>query len=110
MDKNMWEDNQASYEASDGDKSRDGEEEEEDEYKGGRPPLFSDAAWRHTLDEHKRAGREAQAQELTRTTHISKAIQRFETKPMHSHCIPAKGIIIDMDKARHLYHTMYDDY
>jgi hypothetical protein len=27
---------------------------------------------------------------------------------MHSHCIQAKGII-DMDKARHLYHIMYDD-
>lgn len=109
MDKNMREDNQASYEASDGDKSRDDrEEEEEDEYKGGRPPLFTDAKWRHTEEEKKRIEREDRAQAITRTTHIAKAIQRFETKPMHSHCIPAKGII-DMEKARHLYHTMYDD-
>jgi hypothetical protein len=115
MDKNMREDNQASYEASDGDKSRDDREEEDedekykgDKYEGGRPPLFTDAKWRHTEEEKNRIEREDRAQAITRTTHIAKAIQRFETKPMHSHCIPAKGII-DMDKARHLYHTMYDD-
>jgi hypothetical protein len=59
MDRNMREDNQASYEASNGDKSRnDGEEEEEDEYKGGRPPLFADAKWRHTEEEKNQIERE----------------------------------------------------
>jgi hypothetical protein len=109
MDKNMREDNQASYEASDGDKSRDDREEgEEDEYTGGRPSQFSDAAWRRTQEEKKREERKAQAQVALRTSLKSKSIQRFEGKQMHEHCIPSKGII-DMHQAKLLYHEIYDD-
>jgi hypothetical protein len=48
-----------------GDKAEEEEEEEEteDEYTGRRPSQFKDAHW---------------------------AVQRFESRQMHSHCIPAK--------------------
>jgi hypothetical protein len=46
--------------------------------------------------------------EIKRTSHVLKAVQRFESKPMHSHCIPTKAML-DMDKAQQPYNEMYDD-
>ena len=114
MSRNMGEDNQSSDEESEAnqpdDPKNDKEEEEEngDEYKGGRPNLFADAHWRRTEEDRKREARATQENELKRTTHVSKAVQRFESKPMHSHCIPTKDML-DMDKAQQLYNEMYDD-
>jgi hypothetical protein len=111
MSRNMGEDNQSSDDESEGnteDHQKQEEEEEEaeeeegkgDEYKGhGRPPLFTDAHWRRTEDDRKREARERQENEIKRTTHVSKAVQRFESKPMHSHCIPTKDML-DMGKAQ----------
>jgi hypothetical protein len=110
MDKNMREDNQSSVDRSERYQPEEEkkEEESEDEYNGGRPSQFKDAQWRQTEEDKKRNEREKEAQALACTTHISKAVQRFESKPMHSHCIPETAML-DMDKARLLYNEMYDD-
>jgi hypothetical protein len=41
-------------------------------------------------------------------TQISKAMQRFELKPMHEHCILATDMI-NMEQARLMYNKLYDD-
>jgi hypothetical protein len=100
VDKNMREDNQSSADGSERDQPEEEkkEEESEDEYNGGRPSQFKDAQWRKTEEDRKRDQQEKEAQVLIRTTHVSKAVQRFELKPMHSHCIPETAML-DMDKA-----------
>jgi hypothetical protein len=41
-------------------------------------------------------------------TQISEAIQRFESKPIHEHCIPATDMS-NMEQARLMYNELYDD-
>jgi hypothetical protein len=82
------------------------EEESEDEYNGGRPSQFKDAKWKQTEEDKKRNQREREAQALARTTHISKAVRRFESKPMYSHCV-LETAMLDVDKARLSYNEMY---
>jgi hypothetical protein len=94
MDKNMREDNQSSANGSEYQPEEEKKEEEsEDEYNGGRPSQFKDAQWRLTEEDKKRNQRETEARALARTTHISKVVQRFSSKPMHSHCIPETAML-----------------
>jgi hypothetical protein len=109
VDKNMREDNQSGPDGSERDQPEETKKEEtEDKYNSGRPSQFKDAQWRKTEEDKKRDQREKEAQALVPTTHVSKAVQRFESKPMHSHCIPEIAML-DMDKARQLYNEMYED-
>jgi hypothetical protein len=78
------------------------DKEKEDEYTGGRPSLFQEASWQQRQEEEARVAREAQDAAYKRMTTLSKAIQRFESKPMHKHCIPTKNMI-SMEQARLLY-------
>jgi hypothetical protein len=105
MEKNLREDNQSSADELE---RYQPEEESEDEYNGGRSSQFKDAQWRKTEEDRKRDQCEKEAQALIHTTHVSKAVQRFESKPMHSHCIPETAML-GMDIARLLYNEMYDD-
>jgi hypothetical protein len=84
------------------------DKEKEDEYTGGRPTLFQEASWQRQQEEEAKVAREAQDAAYKRMTTLSKAIQRFESKPMHKHCIPTKNMI-SMEQARLLYNEMYDD-
>jgi DNA primase len=90
------------------DTNKEEEGKEEDKYIGGRPSLFEEARWQRQQEEDARIAREAQDMAFKRTTTISKAIQRFESKPMHKHCIPSKDMIT-MEQARLLYNEMFDD-
>ena len=80
----------------------------DDEYTGGKPSLFEEAEWRKSQEEEARETRESQESAIKRMTQVSKAVQRFESKPMHKHCIPTKNMI-NMEQARLLYNEMYDD-
>jgi hypothetical protein len=64
--------------------------------------------WQRRQEEEARVAREAQDAAYKRITTLSKAIQRFESKPMHKHCIPTKSMI-SMEQAKLLYNEMYDN-
>jgi hypothetical protein len=83
-------------------------QKKDDEYTGGKPTLFEEADWRQRQEEEARSARESQEFAIKRMTQISKAIQRFESKPMHKHCIPATDMI-NMEQARLMYNELYDD-
>jgi hypothetical protein len=69
------------------------DKEKEDEYTGGRPSIFQEASWQRRQKEEARVAREAQDAAYKQMTTLSKAIQRFESKPMHKYCIPTKNMI-----------------
>ena len=79
-----------------------------EEYLSGRPGLFWEAEWRLNAFEKERAEANRVETALKRMTHISKAVQRFESKAMHEHCIPSKSMVT-MTQATMLYNEMYDD-
>jgi hypothetical protein len=89
-------------------KNEEEQQKKDDEYTGGKPSLFEEAEWRRRQEEEARTAREAQEFAIKQMTQMSKAIQRFESKPMYEHCIPATEMI-NMEQARLMYNEIYDD-